>query len=148
MPIRPPAEDGINKKPPKGIYFVAIVFFVGGVICMADLLNVIFPVLGIEEGLNLATIKWVLTGYLLALCLVCYGVVLLTRLHPAPQWLMFGMTLFLTVRVTAAQTEDSPFYSAPRIYLNRALLVLPMIVSCVYLQLPRFRAACRRFRSS
>ncbi len=36
----------LNKKPPKGIYLVAIAFFVGGVICMAELLNVIFPALG------------------------------------------------------------------------------------------------------
>jgi hypothetical protein len=79
---------------------------------------------------------------------VCYGVALLVRLHPAPQWLMFGMTLFLTVRAAATPAGDSPFYSAPRMYLNRFLLVLPMIASCVYLRLPRFRAACRKFRSS
>ncbi len=86
------------------------------------------------------------TGYALAFCLVCYGVALLTRLHPAPQWLMFGMTLFLTVRSVAAPAGDSPFYSGPQIYLNRFLLVLPMIAGCVYLRLPRFRAACREFR--
>jgi hypothetical protein len=136
----------VTKKPPKGIYFVAIAFFVGGLVCMADFLNLIFSLSGIDEGLTLGTIKWVLAGYLPALYLVCYGVVLLTRLHPAPQWLMFGMTLFLTIRVAATPAGDSPFYSTPRIYLNRFLLVVPMIVSCVYLRLPRFRAACREFR--
>jgi hypothetical protein len=136
----------VNKKPPKGIYFVAIVFFVGGVICMGELLNVIFAAFGIPEGPNLATLKWVLTGYGVALCLVCYGVALLARLHPAAQWLMFGMTLLLTVQAATTSAGDSPFYSAPRIYLNRFLLLLPMIASCVYLRLPHFRAACRKFR--
>jgi hypothetical protein len=69
----------LDKKPPKGIYLVAIAFFVAGLLCMAELLNVIFAALGVEQRLNLATIKWVLTGYVLALCLVCYGVALLTR---------------------------------------------------------------------
>jgi len=88
----------------------------------------------------------VITGGLLALFLVCYGVFLLTRLHPAPQWLMFGMTLLLTIRLAAEPAGGSPFYSAQRIYLNRFLLVLPMIASCVYLRRPRFRAACREAR--
>ena len=136
----------LNKKPPTGIYFVAIPFFLGGFICMAQLLNLIFPAVGIPEGLNLGTIKWVLTGYLLALGVVCCGVALLTRLHPAPQWVMFGITLLLTIQVVTWPAGDSPFYSASRIYLNRILFVLPMIASCVYLLRPRFRAACREFR--
>ena len=102
--------------------------------------------LGLEEGPNLATIRWVLAGYVLALCLVCYGVFLLTRLHQAPQWLMFGMTLFLTVQAVTSPAGNSPFYSASRLYLNRLLFVLPMVASCVYLLRPHFRAACREFR--
>lgn len=76
---------------------------------MSQLLNVIFfDVLGLPEGLNLATLKWVLTGYVLALCLVLYGVALLARLHPAPQWVMLGITLFLTIQLAAAPAGGSP----------------------------------------
>ena len=96
----------------------------------------------------MATMKWLLPGYVMGLCLVCYGVLLLIKLHPVPQWIMFGMTLFLTVQLAMAPAGDSPFYSAPRIYLNRMLLVLPLIASCVYLTRPGFRQACREFRQS
>lgn len=138
----------MNNRPPRGIYLVAIVFFASGLVCMAQFLNVAFAAMGIEAGLNIATIKWVVTGYVLALGLVGYGVVLLARLHPVPQWLMFGMTLFLTVQSIAAPAGDSPFYSPSRIYLNRALLVLPLVASCVYLLRPGFRSACRAFRAT
>jgi intracellular septation protein A len=136
-----------KKKPPKGIYLVAIVFLVSGLICMAQFLNVVFGAFGVE-GLSLSNSKWIVTGYGLAFCLVCCGVALLTRLHPLPQWLMFGMTVLLTVQMIAWPARDSPLYSAQRIYLNRALMVLPMVASCVYLLRPRFRAACRTFRAT
>ncbi len=113
---------------------------------MTELLSGVFAALGMPEGLNLATLRWVLPGYVAGLCLVCYGVLLLTRLHPAPQWVMFVMTLVLTVRLGLAPAGGSPFYSSPRIALNRALLLLPLIASCVYLLRPRFRRTCREFR--
>lgn len=132
-------------RPPRGIYFVAIAFFVATVICLSELLNTISDALGIDQSLNLATIHWLLALGFAALCLTCYGVVLLVRLHPVPRWLMFAMTLFLTVQMAVTPTGGSPFYTPSRIALNRLLLVLPMIASCVYLLRPGIRAAGRGF---
>ena len=103
-------------------------------LCVAELSGAMLAALGIVEGPNVTTMKWLLPGYVMGLCLVCYGVLLLDQAPPgAPQWIAFGMTLFLTVQLAMAPAGDSPFYSAPRIYLNRMLLVLPLIASCAYL---------------
>jgi hypothetical protein len=126
------------KPRPPGIYIVAVVFLFAGLLCVAEVFGAMLAALGIVEGPNMATLKWLLPGYVMGLCLVCYGVFFLIRLHPAPQWIMLGMTLFLTVQLAMAPAGDSPFYSAPRIYLNRMLLVLPLIGSCAYLAWLRF----------
>ena len=123
---------------PLGIYIVAVVFLVAGLLCVAELFGAMLAALGIVEGPNVATMKWLLPGYVAGLCLVCYGVFFLIKLHPVPQWIMFGMTCFLTVQLAMAPAGDSPFYSAPRIYLNRMLLVLPLLASCAYLARLRF----------
>jgi len=123
---------------PLGIYIVAVVFLVAGLLCVAELFGAMLAALGIVEGPNVATMKWLLPGYVAGLCLVCYGVFFLIKLHPLPQWIMFGMTCFLTVQLAMAPAGDSPFYSAPRIYLNRMLLVLPLLASCAYLARLRF----------
>jgi hypothetical protein len=121
------------KKPrPKALYLVAVVFFAAGLICIAELVNVISGALGINPAVNLTNL-WVLPAYVLALCLVTYGAGMLVRLHPVPQWLLFAMTVFLTVRFATMPAGDSPFYSEARIYLNRFLLVLPLIASSAYL---------------
>jgi hypothetical protein len=130
-------------KPPIGIYVVAVVFLFAGLLCVAELLGVMFTWLGVDPGPSTTSMKWLLPGYVLGLCLVCYGVFFLIRLHPAPRWLMFGMTLYLTIQLAVAPADDSPFYSASRIYLNRLLLALPLIASCIYLAQPRFRRAGR-----
>ena len=123
---------------PPGIYIVAVVFLFAGLLCVAELFGAMLAALGIVQGPNVATMKWLLPGYVAGLCLVCYGVFFLIKLHPVPQWIMFGMTLFLTVQLAMAPAGDSPFYSAPRIYLNRMLLVLPLLASCAYLARLRF----------
>lgn len=123
----------MNKTPPKGIYFVAVAFLAAGLLCSAQLLNVIFAALGIPPGPNIGTMKWVLTAYLLALFLVLYGVAMLVRLHPAPRWVFFAMTAYLMIDLAIAPAGNSPFYSQSRIYLNRILLMLPFVASCIYL---------------
>jgi cation transport ATPase len=133
---------------PLGIYVVAVVFLVAGLLCVAELFGVMLTALGVASGASLASMNWLLPGYVVGLCLVCYGVFFLIKLHPAPQWVMFGMTFFLTVQLTMAPAGDSPFYSAPRIYFNRMLLVLPLIASCAYLARPAFRQASREFRAA
>jgi hypothetical protein len=57
------------------------------------------------------------------------------------------LTCFLAVQLTMAPAGDSPFYSALQIYLNRMLLVLPLIASCAYLARLRFFEASREVRS-
>jgi hypothetical protein len=137
----------VNTTPPKGIYLVAIVFFASGLLCTAQLLQVVFEAFGLH-GLSLANSKWILSGYVVALCLVLCGVALLARLHPLPRWLMFAMTLFFTIEAAAVPPVASPFYSASTMYFNRALLMLPLVASCVYLLTPGFRAACRASRGA
>ena len=127
---------------PAGIYFVALVFFVAAMLCSIWLLTVLLGALGLDARLNLTTVKWMLPACILVLCLVCYGVWLLAQLHPLPQWMMFGMTMFLLVQAITTPA-DSPFYSVSRIYFNRVLLVLPMIASCAYLLRLRARATPR-----
>ena len=136
------------KTPPLGIYIVAIVFMFAGLLCAAELFGVLLAALGVAPGLSVTSMKWLLPGYVVGLCLVCYGVFFLIRLHPVPQWVMFGMTLFLTMQLAMAPAGDSPFYSAPRIYLNRMLLFLPLFACCVYLARPAFRQASREFRAA
>jgi len=131
----------MNRKPPKGIYAVAIVFFVTGLLSLAQFGGVVADAAGFR-GLDLGNAKWVLPAGVVALCLVLYGVALLTRLHPLPQWLMFVMTVLWIIQI-GLSPPDSPFYSPARMYLNRLLLVLPMIASCVYLMTPRIRTASR-----
>ena len=132
----------MNHKPPAGIYFVAVAFFIAAMVCTAWILGIALGAFGLDARLNLTTLKWILPTCVLALCLVCYGVALLTRLHPVPQWVMFGMTMFLLLQAITAPA-DSPFYSVPRTYLNRALILLPMIASCAYLVRLRARATPR-----
>jgi len=119
-----------------------VAFFIAAMFCSAWLLNVVLGAFRLDARLNLATLKWMLPAYVLVLCLACYGVWLLAQLHPLPQWMMFGMTMVLLVQAIATPA-DSPFYSAPRIYLNRALLLLPMLASCAYLLMLRLRTTTR-----
>ena len=128
-----------TRSTPSGLYIVAVVFLFAGLLCVTELFGVMLAALGIVQGPNVATLKWLLPGYVIGLCLVLYGVFFLIKLHPVPQWIMVGMTIFLTVQLAMAPAGDSPFYSAPRIYLNRMLLVLPLIASCAYLARLRFR---------
>lgn len=139
------------KHPSKGIYLVAVAFVFAGLICIGELLPPVFYALGFERKMGLLFQPgsgWVLLGGLLAFWLVCYGVVGLTRLHPAPQWAFFAMTLFLTFRCVSEPVTNSPFYSVQRIYLARFLLLVPLIAGCVYLLRPGFRAACREVRGT
>jgi hypothetical protein len=134
-------------KPPAGIYVVAVAFFIAAMVCTVWVLSIVLGALGLDARLNVTTLKWMLPAYVLALCLVCYAVALLVRLHPVPQWVMVGMTVFLLVQAVTTPA-DSPFYSVPRIYLNRTMLLLPMIASCVYLVRLRGRATPRSSRVS
>jgi len=126
------------KKPPKGMYVVAVVFFFSGLMFMAQLLIFLFEFFGVSPALNLGTIQWRLAAYLAALGLILFGVFLLMRLHPVGRWLMLGITVFLTATLLMTPAAATVFYSQPRLYLNRILLLLPMIASCVYLFPPRF----------
>jgi hypothetical protein len=131
----------MNAKPPKGIYAVAVVFFVTGVLSYAQFGGMVANAAGLR-GLHLGNSTWVLSAAVVALCLILYGVASLTRMHRIPQWLMFAMTLLWIIQF-AMMPADSPFYSPARMYLNRLLVLLPMIASCAYLMTARVRAASR-----
>ena len=143
----------IAPKPPKGIYVIAVVFFLTGMICIALLMPPIYVRLfGFSEKSGLiqqAGYQWVLVGGVLASGLVLYGVYALTRLHPAPQWAMVAMTLFMLFELVFASqpVDSSPFYSREQMIFNRFVLMLPLILSCAYLFRPGFRASCRELRA-
>ena len=139
------------KRPPMGIYLVAVAFFFAGLLCIGEVLPLIFYTLGFKRETGLLRqdgYVWVMVGGFLGFCLVCYAVRGLVRLQSAPQWAFFAMTLFITFRCVSEPAGDSPFHSEMRIYLNRFLLLLPLIAGSVYLLRPGFRAACREFRAT
>ena len=112
---------------PKGIYVVAIVFFFSGLLCIAELLSLIFYQLGFERGKGLLFQRgslWVLLCGLLLFWLLCYAAVALAQLRHAARWVFFAMTIFLTLRFLA-RSETS--------FVHRTLLLLPPVVSCIYL---------------
>ena len=123
----------MTKPRPKGIYLVAVVFFFAGLLCMAQLLLLAFDWFGISPILTTRNLQWRLPAYLLLLGLDLVGVYLLVRLRPAGKWLMLAMTVFLTAVLLMTPAAATVFYSQPRLYVNRILLLLPMIASCVYL---------------
>jgi hypothetical protein len=111
---------------PKGVYLVAVVFFFGGLVCIGELLRVIFYALGFERGRGLmfqSGYLWVVLCGLLLFWLLCYAVVALARLRYGARWAFFGMTLFLIFR----------FLMAPAANFHCVLLVLPSIGCCIYL---------------
>jgi len=129
-------------KPPTGIYIAATAFFPAIGLCVANVLNfLLFSVFGIVEVRNLQTINYVLAGLVIGLCVMCYATYWFVRLHPLARWLMFLMTIVQTIEMLIAPAGNSPFYSPSRIYVNRLLLLLPLFASCIYLLLPRVRAA-------
>src|SRR6185436_14216636 len=88
------------KTPPPGIYLVAVAFFIGAFICVAQLLNLIFfNILGFPLGPNLGTINYVLAGYIAGLLIACGGTYLLIRLHRVARWLMFVVSIVLTIQL-------------------------------------------------
>jgi hypothetical protein len=137
--------------PAKGIYAVAVVFFFFGMLSVGMLMPPIYVHLfGFTEKdalLRQAGFEWVLFGGVAASWLVLYGVYALTRLHPAPQWALFAMALLMLFQSVTERADDSPFYSREQIIFNRVLLLLPLILSCVYVLRPRFRATCRELRA-
>src|ERR1700737_2539233 len=123
------------KRAPKGIYLVAVVFFCAGVVCIGALLPPIFYVFGFRREqalLQQSGYRWVLVGGVLGWLLLCYGVHNLVRLRAAPQWVFFAMTLYLMFHLLVEPAGNSPFYSRQQIYLNRFLLLLPLVASCIY----------------
>jgi len=129
----------IKKQPTPAIYAVAFVFFVAASIVLSQLITEVAAPFGFK-GVNVSNAAWVLPAFVIALCVVLYGVLLMTRLHPIPQGLLFAMTIYLIVQAIITPAGSSPFYSASRIYLNRALILLPMVASCVFLFRLRRRA--------
>jgi hypothetical protein len=111
---------------PKGIYLVVIVFFFGGLLCIAELLKLIFYALGFERSRGLmfqAGSLWILISGLLLFWLLCYGVVAVARIRHGVHWVLSAMTLFLMVR----------FLTAPAANFACVLLVLPLIACSIYL---------------
>jgi hypothetical protein len=90
---------------PKRIYLVAVVFFLTGLVCIAELLPIIFYPLGFERGKGLLfqpQYLWVLLCGFLLFCLLCYGVAGLVRSRPAARWAFLVMILFLVIRSLTA----------------------------------------------
>lgn len=128
----------MQKTTPKGIYVVAVVFFFAGLLFMNQLLIFMFELLGVSTAPSLETIKWPLAASVFALGLTLSGVFLLVRMHPVARWLMLGLTVCLAAMLLLTPAAASVLLSQPRLYLNRVLLLSPLIASCVYLFPARF----------
>ena len=113
----------------KTLYLVAVVFFVEALICALAVVSIIVQSIWNKSPEALA----VTVG--LAVCAACYGVYLLIRDYRVARWLMYAMTAYFVVEMISP--PDGPraplYYSTARVYLNRALTVLPMVASCIYL---------------
>jgi hypothetical protein len=120
-------------KPPKGLYVVAVVFFLTGLLFITQVLIYTFELLGVSLALNLGTIQWRLGAGLIGLGLILWGIFLLMRMRPASRWLMLGMTAFLAADLLVTPAAVKVLVSEPQLYLNRFALLLPMIASCIYL---------------
>jgi hypothetical protein len=127
---------------PRGIYAVAVVFFFAGLIVSVQILGLVFALAG-WGPVSLTNVRWSLPLLLVAFFLVLCGVHFLVRMRRLPQWLLFAMTVILMIELAIAPAAGSPFYSPGRVYLNRALLLLPLVASCAYLLTPRVRAITR-----
>jgi hypothetical protein len=93
--------------------------------------------------IGLTNMRWTLPLSCVALFVVLAGVHFMVRMHRIPQWLIFAMTLLFTV-IAVSPAGESPFYSPAQIYMNRALILLPLAASSAYLLTPGVRAATRR----
>jgi hypothetical protein len=117
---------------PKGIYVVAVMFFFMGLVCIAELLAVIFYALGFERSRGLLFqpgYLWVLLSGLLLFWVLCYAVVALVRQRSVGQWIFLAMTFFLAVRFPLC------------------LVLLPPVIPCwiyLYLLRQRFQTADRK----
>lgn len=118
--------------PPKGLYVVAVVFFIASLISIAQLMNVVLPLFNIS-GLSNANVGGLSAIGAVAFCVAVWATYLLTQQRPVATWLMYAMTLGLGVTMILAPVASSPFYSPSRLYLNRVLMLLPLAASCLYL---------------
>ena len=111
---------------PKLLYVVGVVFFFTALLSLMQVLSLI------RESFRYTDPTSIAITVAVAVCLAAYGVYLLTRRYRVADWLMYAMTVSLGVQMLMP-TQGSAFYSAGQLYLNRALLMLPLVASCLYL---------------
>ena len=114
---------------------MAVVFLFTGLLCIGEFLPMICYQFGFERDRGLlfqAGGLWVIVGGLVLFWAICYGVVALIRSRRSVQYVFLAMTLFLTFRFLT-EPDHSFRYSQGEILVRRALLLAPIILSCVYL---------------
>lgn len=113
---------------PKAMYLVGVVFFVQAVICVFGVIGRINPLLRYRPASIAMTVG-------ISICAACYGVYLLMRDYRAARWLMYAVTAYFVVIMVISPAEPfPPLYESPAAqYRNRAVIVLPMVASSLYL---------------
>lgn len=53
----------LNQQPPAGLYLVAVAFFIGGIVCIAELSGVALEAFGVDTRLNMVTLRWMLPSF-------------------------------------------------------------------------------------
>ena len=113
---------------PKAMYLVAVVFFFQALLAALGVVSLIVltfakrspEVVAVTVGLTVITAS--------------VGAYLLVREYRFARWLMYAMTAYFAVMLVLPANPRPPLYeSAATQYRNRALIVLPMIASCIYL---------------
>ena len=113
----------------KLIYLVAVVFFVQALICALVVVSVVVQSIWNKSPEATAVTVGV------TVCAACYGVYLLIREYRVARWLMYAMTAYIAFVMFRGPAAGSPFDSEARIQVNRIVMMLPMIASCIYLAL-------------
>lgn len=114
---------------PKAMYLVGLVFFFQALLAALAVVGS-----GVQSLWNNSP-EARATTVGLTVCVACLGVYLLIRNYRVARWLMYAMTAYFVVITLIPPDGPVPplHQSTARVYVNRVLIVLPMVASCIYL---------------
>src|SRR4051812_2686414 len=135
---------------PRGTYPLATLFFPVGIFTAVIVLPPVFYALGWSRDHGLARqegIHWVLAAAVVALILICWGVVSMSRAHPVARGLLLAMCLLLVgAMLLAGDAADRPPTSSQK--MARLIFALPPVAGAAWLLRPKYRRDCAAYRES
>lgn len=134
--------------PPRGTYTLAALFFPVGIFTAVIVLPPVFYALGWNREHGLARqdgIHWVLAATVLALILICWGVVAMSRAHPVARGFLLAMCLLLVGAMLLAGDAAAPPPTSSQ-KMMRLVFAFPLVVGAAWLLRPRYRHDCAAYR--